>query len=76
MNDKRRASLRRAQKFLIWASDIVEDAQCEEEDCLSNMPENLEYSDRHEKMEEAIDKLGDVSELVGNAIDLLYDAMV
>ena len=50
MNDKRRKRLREAVKMLDHAWSIVELAQEEEEDGMDNMPENLQGSERYEKM--------------------------
>lgn len=75
MNNDRRKTLKYAEKHLAMARDIIDDARCDEEECLSNMPENLEYSERYEKMEEAIDNLMDASSSIGDAVDSLIDAM-
>lgn len=60
--------------MLETALNIVEIARDEEQDCLDNMPENLEYSDRYEKMENAVDKLEDAISSIEEARDALEEA--
>lgn len=57
MNNKRRALLKKAIIYLDLAEDCVSRATDGEQDCLDNMPENLQYSDRYEKMESAVSSL-------------------
>ena len=64
MNKARRKELERAIELMGEARDIIEDCKAEEEEYLENMPENLQYSEKHDiaedavaDMEEAIDKL-------------------
>lgn len=75
MNDKRRKRLREAVKMLDHAWSIVELAQEEEEDGMDNMPENLQSSERYEKMEEAADALSDAMEKIGEAIEQIRAAI-
>ena len=51
MNNKRRELLRLASGLLSKASDYVSQALDGEQDCLDNMPENLQYSEKYEKIE-------------------------
>lgn len=57
MNNQKREQLKLARDYLSKASDIVSNVLDKEQDCLDNMPENLQYSDRYERMEAAISKL-------------------
>ena len=50
MNYQRRKRLRVACSLLEEASSIVEDVRDEEQDSLDNMPENLQDSERAERM--------------------------
>lgn len=50
MNKDRRAKLQNA-------IDLIEDVIDEEQDAYDNMPENLQYSEKGEKMDEGIDSL-------------------
>lgn len=59
MNNQKREKLKLARGFLSKASDIVSNVLDDEQDCLDNMPENLQYSDKYERMEAAISKLED-----------------
>ena len=54
MNKMRRKSLLEISEQLEELKAILEDFEVEEEDCLDNMPENLQGSERYEKMEDAI----------------------
>lgn len=74
MNDKRRSSLKSAIDLLIRASEIVSSVKDDEEDALNNMPENLQESDRYEKMEDAVAALEEAEESIENAIDSINSA--
>lgn len=67
MNNKRRDLLRLAIQYLDKACDYVGQALDEEQDCFDNMPENLESSERYEKMESAISNLYDAIEDIDSA---------
>lgn len=74
MNDKRRKRLSEASALLSRASDIISDVLDEEQDCLDNMPENLQYSDRYESMEAAVDRLNDALSELASVEDSLSEA--
>lgn len=57
MNNQKREKLKLAREYLSKASGIVSSVLDNEQDCLDNMPNNLQYSDKYEKMETAISKL-------------------
>lgn len=59
MNDKKRIKLKSACEYLVKAADIVSEVLDEEQDCLANMPDNLQYSDKYERMEAAVGELED-----------------
>ena len=73
MNDKKRQKLSKAMSLLREAAGYVNDVR-DEDDALSNMPENLQYSDRYEKMEKAVDALESASESIESAIDNIDEA--
>ena len=75
MNKKRRAMLESAIEYLSKAANIVETASEQESDCLDNMPENLQGSERYEKMESAISFLEDALEHVENAKECISEAV-
>lgn len=74
MNNKRRDLLKNAVRFLDSASDMVQQALDQEEDCLDNMPENLQMSDRYESMEAAIDCLNDAVANIDMAKEKIEEA--
>lgn len=75
MNKKRRALLESATEYLSKAANIIETASEQESDCLDNMPENLQGSERYEKMESVIGFLEDALEHVENAKDCIAEAV-
>ena len=74
MNDRRRKRLSEASALLSRASNIISDVLDEEQDCLDNMPENLQYSDRYESMEAAVDRLNDALSELDSAENSLLEA--
>lgn len=74
MNDKRRKALKDAQMYMERVSDIVSGVLDEEQDALDNMPENLQYSEKYERIEAAIDKLESALEQIDNAKDDIDEA--
>ncbi len=75
MNKKRRESLKDAIYYLNKAQTIVEQVGDQEDDMLGNIPENLQATERYEKMEDAIDKLNDASEKIDEARECIEEAM-
>lgn len=75
MNKKRRALLESATEYLSRAANIIEMASEQESDCLDNMPENLQGSERYEKMESVISFLEDALEHTENAKDCISEAV-
>lgn len=67
MNNKRRGFLKDAEMYLERASRIISRVLDEEQDCLDNMPENLQASENYERMEAAIDELGDAINSIDSA---------
>lgn len=74
MNDKKRKKLSRAINLLKQAYDIVDGVVDEESDDMDNMPENLQTSERYDKMESAIDKLEEALEQIEAAQDTITEA--
>lgn len=66
--------LKRTSALLGTASGLVSTALEQEEDALDNMPENLQGSDRYEKIEAAVDLLNDASECIDSAIEKINEA--
>lgn len=67
--------MKEAVYHLNRAQAIVESAVDQEDDALSNMPDNLQSTERYEKMENAIDKLNDASEKIDEARECIEEAM-
>lgn len=67
MNEKRRERLRLAVGLVEKATTLIEISLDEEQNCLDNIPENLQNSERYEHIETAVEKLSD-------AIDCLEEA--
>ena len=74
MNNKRRAVIDRAIAHLQAAQELVSDVLDEEQEALDNIPENLEGTDRYEKIENAVDSLEETSESIDSALSALDDA--
>lgn len=75
MNKARRTSLKEATHLLDRAIYLITDARDEEQECLVNLPENLQNSDRCLSMEsavvaseDAIDKIDEAKVSIGEAI--------
>lgn len=75
MNGKRRTLLKNAKRNLNAAAAQVSRALDEEEDCLGNIPDSLQYSERYEKMENAVDALGEAADNIDAAIDNINAAI-
>lgn len=74
MNNQKREKLKLARGYLSKAANIVSDVIDDEQDCLDNMPDNLQYSDRYERMEAAISKLEDGLNSIEAAEECLEEA--
>lgn len=74
INNNRRDILKRASNLLSTASGLVSTALDGEEDALDNMPENLQGSERYEKIEATVDLLNDASECIDAAIEKINEA--
>ncbi len=76
MNKKRRTKLEPAIQMLSEISKIVEMCLDEEQDCLDNIPEGLQFTERYEKIEASVDNLESAIEHIDSARDNLLDAML
>jgi len=74
MNKQKREKLKGVRNLLSSASNIISQVLEDEQDCLDNMPENLQYSDRYESMEAAISKLEDAIDNIERADECLEEA--
>lgn len=75
MNKARRKELERAIELMGEARDIIEDCKFEEEEYLENMPENLQYSEKHEMAESAVENMEESIDKLEEAMQNVEDAM-
>ena len=75
MNKEKRNDLNTAIESLERAKGIVGTVRNREQDCLDNIPENLEGSERYSTMESAIDSLDDAIDKIEEAQDSIDEAM-
>ncbi|MDB7829194.1 hypothetical protein [Intestinimonas butyriciproducens] len=75
MNKSRRTSLKQASGLLDRVIDIIRTAKDDEQECLDNLPENLQNSERYETMEAAIDSLEEAIDKIDEAKDHIDDAI-
>ena len=73
MNNKRRELLKNGRELLSRVSDLISRVLEEEQDCMDNIPENLQSSDRYETMEEMVSKLEELIEHIENADELISE---
>ncbi len=62
-------------KSLEESSSMTEQACDQEQDCIDNTPENLQYTERFEEMEDTVDKLQDAISLIGEARECILAAI-
>lgn len=74
MNDKRRSRLTEAVSMIKKANSIVQSVCDEEEDSLDRIPENMENSVLHDRMEAAVDELESASSDLESAIEYIENA--
>lgn len=75
MNNARREALRRAGLFLDQAYAVVSSVLDQEQDALDNMPENLQDSERYQKMENAVESLENAIDQIDGAKDDIESAI-
>lgn len=75
MNNRRRKRLQQAMVALETVNAAVSAAADEEQDCLDNLPENLQGSEQYEKMENAVSLLQEAVENLDTAFDHIQEAL-
>ena len=75
MNNRRREKLKRAISKLGQSAEEISNIIDEEQDCLDNIPENLQASNRYENMEMVIDLLEDSVSSVESALEKIEEAI-
>lgn len=76
MNNKRRELLKEAVRLLDRVSGIVNNALDQEQDSLDSMPENLQTSERCERMESVVGNLEDALSCIDEARIKLEDSVI
>lgn len=61
MNAQKRKELQKAIDYLEKAKTIIEEIRDEEQECFGNLPEGLQYSEKGDRFQEAIDNLDTVA---------------
>lgn len=67
--------VKEAETMLSSAAAIIERARDQEEDCIDNIPESLQDTERYEQMENAASNLSEALEHIESAIELLGEAV-
>lgn len=75
MNNTRRKELQKIYDIITDAKENLEILMDEEEEYKDNIPENLQYSERYEKAEEACDSLYEAIGNLEEALDNIENAM-
>ena len=71
MNNDRRKRLSKTIEMLNNAESEIESVLDDENDCMSNYPENLQGTDAYADMEEAVDTLGEAQSSLEEIINQL-----
>lgn len=74
MNNVRRKDLNRLKSQLETILSDLEVVSDLEQSAYDSLPEGLQYSERGEKMSDAIDNLSDAFDYISNAIDSIEEA--
>ena len=74
MNKARRKELSRAVELMEEARDIIDNCIVDEQEYLENMPENLQYSEKHDIAEAAVEAMERAVESVEDAISNAEEA--
>lgn len=75
MNKQRRERLRGALNGLESIANILQHICDKEEDCMDNYPENLQGTDKYERMEDAVDHLNDAIDKLDEVKESIQAAM-
>ncbi len=75
MNAKRREKLRETLNLIGRTIAIVENVSDQETDAMDNCPENLQYTDRYEAMEDAVENLGEATDKLEAAKNYIESAI-
>jgi len=75
MNKQRRKSIESVHDRLMEAQADIEEIKDEEETAYDNLPEGIQYSERGEAMQEAVDTLSSAYDSIQDAIDYLEEIL-
>ena len=75
VNEKRRGRLQDALNMLNSVTAIVESVCDSEQDCMDNYPENLQGTEKYERMESAVDRLNDALENIEEVKGYIQSAL-
>lgn len=75
MNNQRRKALEKIQDKLRDIYADIEMYRDEEQDAFDNLPESIQYSERGEKMEEAISQLDEAYDAIDTAVEAISEAI-
>ena len=75
MDKKRRDKLREAMRLIEMAESITERMCDKEQSCVDNTPENLQCTDRYDKMEQTVEKLEEAVDKLSEARELIEEAI-
>ena len=73
MNKNRRSQLDKAHSLILEAQEIVASVRDEEQEARDNLPENLQYSERAETIEEYISTLDDTESTLDDILSNLTE---
>lgn len=73
MNKKRRRQIEKIRELLTDCREELNDVISEEEECLENIPESLQGSERYGESEEFLDLMNDALSNIESAVDSLEE---
>lgn len=76
MNKDRRDRIEEAKDQIEDAINLIEEISGEEQDCLDNLPESLQYGTKGDKMTSAVNALDNSVSSLNKALEHLKEAAV
>lgn len=75
MNNKRRKILAQALSKIEEVSNMIQDVYDEEDECMNNMPENLQGGDQYAQLEANCDQLQECIDLIDEITGILDEVI-